>query len=214
MNGNENGGGDRASRSPTRPIPNFTMVLDQQPFAKSLVKIYGPVVVGYWAVIALAFSQHWPWLALWLDVWAPAVDFLKRFIPVFHEIESMLVAKGLRDRVAVFQHVIAFGWLVNTPIMLVLFATTLRVPRRQWARLAKVTPTSWLIYELIVGTIFFVGSLFWAIFGFGLETFNPLFDLRRDWAIVVLGIMFYAMTMFGLLSLIGLRGLIATEELG
>jgi hypothetical protein len=74
---------------PPAPWNGMTLVaLDRRPFARSLLKSYGPAgMAGYCAVIAFAASQQWPWLAWWLGLWTPIVDVLRQIIPLFDNFE-------------------------------------------------------------------------------------------------------------------------------
>jgi hypothetical protein len=199
-------------RPPIRWSGHFLIALDPQPFARSLLKTYGPVaILVYCAVIALAFWLRWPWLTWWLNFWTPIADSLQKIIPVFDNVESTLLTKGLSDRVPVVLHVIAFGWLINTPIFLFLVVTILRLPREHWIRFAAITPAPWRALVLIGGTVFFVFALCWTVFGFGLE--DPIFGMQNVWALIVIGATFWSVILFGVGALIAFRSLCADETL-
>jgi hypothetical protein len=154
-------------------------------------------MVGYCAIVAVGISEHWSWPQWWFDLWTPVVDFFRHVIPVFDHFERVLAAKGSVDRLAPTEHLLAFGWVVNPPVFVFLTFEVLTLPADDWARFVRVWG-DWCVMGLIVGTIFFLSTLSWTVFGFMLSRIG----------LVGIGIFFYGATLFGICALISLGGLI------
>src|SRR5262249_37357083 len=151
----------------------------------------GHVLIGYCAIVALAASLQWARLEWWLDLWMPLVDILRRIIPVFDNFERALVSAGFGDRVAVIQHLLAFGWTIGVAIFAFLFFTVVSLSQAEWKRLARSVSRDRLLLLFIVSLFFFLISLYWALVGFG---FTPAFALyawhRYNVPLVGLGLFF------------------------
>ena len=145
-------------------------------------------------MIALAVSQQWKWLAIWLGLWAPAVDALRHVIPLFDNFERSLVASGYGIRIDVIHHLIAFEWIVGVPIFLFLSSIVLRLPRNDWIRFAKIVPKHWIVLMLFCGAFIFAVMAYWIFIGYGLVTSNTFYGIPvfywhiYNFALITIGI--------------------------
>jgi hypothetical protein len=201
-------------RSPDRlaaPWMGLGLVaFDDRPFAKSLIKWYGPLfIASYCAFIGLANSQQWSWLGWWFDLWRPVVRWLKIFIPLFDNFASALVAVGFGHRVDTIQHLLAFCWIANSIMFAYLIWTTLQLTRVEWCRLVVAAPRVVWAGSFVISAIFFCSVVYWATVGFGLISNVTIYSFYRNDAVLIgIGINFYAITLFGVGVLLSLGAII------
>jgi hypothetical protein len=170
-------------------------------------------MVGYCALIALGLSQRWSWLQWWFDLWMPVVDVFRPLIPIFDHFERVLAAKGSLNRLAAIDHLLAVGWLVSPPIFAFVTFTVVRLSRAEWVRFTTGFG-NWCGLGLLVMTLFFLFALTWIVFGFGLESENPMYGMHRyNGALLGIGIYFSGATLSGVGTVISIGALIVGQQL-
>ena len=192
------------------------IAFDARPFARSLLHWYAfAALVGYCAVIAWAQSQHSAWLVWWLDLWAPLVDVLRHFLPIFDRFDRALAAKGFANRAPVIDHLIAVGWLITIPVFAFLTWTVWRLSHEELVRFVLKVPSHRLAIMFFGSILFFLFGLVLIVFGFDLtSTSSSMFAFHRyNWALPGIGLLFGAVIMFGIGFQTTLRGLIIEGEL-
>jgi hypothetical protein len=196
---------------------SLLIAFDARPFARSLLKWYVlAVLVGYCAFIAWAESQYPAWLVWWLDLWAPAVDVFRHFLPIFDRFDSALAAKGVANRAPLIDHLIAVGWLMTLPAFSFLTWTVWRLSHEELVRFVTKVGSERLVIMIFGFIIFFLWTLVWIVYGFKLTSENPMFAFyRSNRALPGIGAYFGVAIVSGIGVQIALRALIVggwTEE--
>jgi hypothetical protein len=192
---------------------SYLILFQQRPFARSLLTRYlAAILLGYPAIIALANSQHWPWLARWLQLWTPVVGMLGEIFPIFDYLERLLFAGGFGHRVLVIQHLLAFGWLVSVPTLVFLFVTVLRLRRDEWMGIVTVIPRNRFFFTLVLGAIFFFFAAYYVGFGFKTPLLGPYDWARNDLSLIEIGILFGALIMSAWITEVSLGAIVVGRQ--
>jgi hypothetical protein len=175
-----------------------------------LLAAYNPIgMVGYCALIALGLSNNWSWLPWWFGLWTPIVDLFRQFIPVFDHFETVLAAKGVPYRAVAIEHLLAFGWTFNPPCFIFVVFSVLRLSETDWVKFVTNVSSTLRAIGLFFSTFAFLFAFSWTVFGFGLDSNNPMYAMHKyNWALLGIGIYFYGSTLFGVSALICFRGLL------
>jgi len=107
------------------------------------------------------------------------------------------------------EHLIAFGWIYDVVIFSFLSWTVFSLSQDEWRRFDRLVPREWQVVGLLVGGLFCLYFLCWALFGFNLARENPLYAYHRyDAPLLSIGVFFYALPLFGVGVQICIGGLL------
>lgn len=201
--------GGSSEQSPVPWSGAMLVLLDRRPFFRSLIKSYIFIVlVGYSGVIGSLTSLEWSWLPLWLELWTPIVDALRRVFPLFDNVEREFSVSGFGHRVAVAHHLIAFGWVAGTGLFAASFWGIITVSREEWVRFVRTVPRHWIAGSAFFGIFGFAAAGYWITVGYDLTSGAVQLDwLRSDVGLIRPGVYFSFAVLTGLMIGIGVGGI-------
>jgi hypothetical protein len=198
---------DAAIRPPSRWYGPILIAIETRPFALSLLTVRAPlVIIGYCALIGVASYQHWLWLDTWLTIWSPIVDLLRDIIPVFKQLEYVLVLNHYAGNTAAIDHLIAFAWFINPPIFVFVSLVVLNLTDKDWDRFVTLVPPHLIGLGSFACPVFTFAALVVAIFGVRLHV-HPLYFAYRYICLFYVGV-----TCFGILSFIALSAVLGEKQ--
>lgn len=108
---------------------------------------------------------------------------------------------------AAIEHLVAIGWLINPPVFVFVSLTALMLSRQDWDRFTTLVPSYLRALGALAGPLFFLVSLFVAIYGVRLNSGPPLYVVIRY------NFLFYVgATGFGVISVVSLCALLVESK--